>query len=208
MARTKTAKRHSKTAARKPRATAKTKTTRSAKANNSIQRMEKDWLQTPAKLAAQSSKEANTIKQKENKLKAALQKLNAQIKKAESRLHALEGKKTAASKKQLSAQKKSHSKLIKSHTDLHKQHQEISKNLETANNQRAKFIALGKQLSQFEKEWAQSLKNAAPKKAKASKSAGRKASSAASESQSETYHNNADDIESIELIEETTEVLS
>jgi hypothetical protein len=123
-----------------------------------VQKMEKDFLQAPAKLAAQLNKEISPLKQKESKLKTAINKIREQLKNSEKRIQTAKTKPTSIGKKQLHAAKKGHSNILKTHITLNKQLQEITKSLETVAAKQAKFIALRKHLNQFKKEWAKEAK--------------------------------------------------
>lgn len=135
-----------------------------------VQKLEKDFMGIPAKLAAQLNKEVNALKQKENKLKNAASKAKAQLKNSDARVKAASKMKTAAGKKQLNAAKKAHSETVKAHAALNSQLQEATQSLESVVQKQAKFSSLSKHLNQFEKEWAKnSKKMKARKKVKARK---------------------------------------
>jgi hypothetical protein len=150
---------------------------RSAKRNTIItnralataQKMEKDFIEAPAKLAAPLDKEIASLKQKENKVKTALHKIKAQLKNWESRIKAAtKAKGTSAGKKQLSVAKKAYRETIQTQAELNKELKLTLQLLETATNKQAKFYALSKLLKQFDKEWARNARKAkASKKVKA-----------------------------------------
>lgn len=128
------------------------------------QKMQKELLQAPIKLAARINKEALGLKQKENKLQSAIAKIKNQLKNTEARIKAAsKSKNTAAGKKQLKVAKKVHSEALKAQTGLAKQLNEVAKALESASLEQAKLSALRKHLNQFEKEWT---KQAREQKAK------------------------------------------
>jgi septal ring factor EnvC (AmiA/AmiB activator) len=125
----------------------------------SVQKMEKDFIQTPSRLAAQLSKEVNAHKQQENKLKNALNKIKSTLKNAETRVKsAIKVKHTSTGKKQFKIAKKVQGEAVKLHNDLNKQLQAISKALESLLNKHAKLSALGKHVRQFDKEWSKASK--------------------------------------------------
>ncbi len=119
-----------------------------------IQKMEKDFLRFPAELAKQLSKEIATNKQKENKLKKLILQLTNQLKNSENRLQANSNPIGANAKKQLQAAKKAYTNNIKAKALIEKELVIISKQLQTAALKQAKFIAVGKNIQQFEKEWS------------------------------------------------------
>lgn len=124
-----------------------------------MQKLEKDFLQAPAKLADQLNKEILSLKQKENKLKNVINKIKAQIKNSETRVQtATKFKNTSAGRKQLNIAKKAYSETVKTQTALSKQSQEITKLLDVITKKQTKLAALRKHLSQFEKEWAANSK--------------------------------------------------
>jgi phage shock protein A len=127
-----------------------------SKSSNAPQAVEKDFLNAPAKLAAQLSKDLAAHKQAEAKLKAAVAKLKASSQKNKT------GAKAAAAKKSLAA--------------LTKQLQEVARSLNDVNGKLAKMNAIRKLLTQFEKDWAKKAKAVKAKKAKpaAKKSSSRK----------------------------------
>lgn len=132
------------------------------------QKIEKDFVEAPARLIAQLNKEIAAAQTKENKLKNAANKIKAQVKNSEARVKAAaKAKNTSAGKKQLNVAKKAHAEIAKAQADLDKQLKEANQSLESIANKHAKFVALSKHLSQFEKEWAKKAKKLkASKKAK------------------------------------------
>lgn len=132
------------------------------------QKMEQEFMRTPAKLSAQLNKDIIVLKQKENKLKAAFNKQKSQVKNSENRINVAALKTTAMGKKQLKKAKKAHSALLKNQAVLNKQLNATTKLLHAAMDKQAKLAALKKQLNQFEKDWAKSAKKVTVKdKAKA-----------------------------------------
>src|SRR3990167_6601846 len=89
---------------------------------------EKEWMNTPLKLALQLSKEIKNLRKSESKLKATIHKMNAQVKNSENRLKAAEKNKASATgRKQLNIAKKSHNHVVKSQATLNK---ELQKNIQ------------------------------------------------------------------------------
>lgn len=132
-------------------------------------RMEKDFLGTPAKLSAHLQKEIKTLKQKESKLKAQVAKSKTKVKQMQTKLKQASKQKTATGKKQLASVKKTHGKTLQMHTLLEKLLKEATQALTDATTRQAKYAALRKKLSQFEKEWntkARKLKAKAKSKPK------------------------------------------
>jgi hypothetical protein len=115
-----------------------------------------EFLQTPARFVAKLDKEIVAQQKSEAKLKAAINKTSVQAKKAEAKVKALT--RSAAAKKQLSDAKKFFSALVSQLDALIKQHDAAVKTLTSLSEQKAKFIALGKYLAQFEKDWAKKSK--------------------------------------------------
>ena len=149
--------------------------------------MEKDWLAAPAKLAAKLHKEINSHQQKENKSAKMLNKIKEKVKNAEMRSKQAEAASTPMAKKQFKKWKKAYGIAAKMCDQAAKKHESIATTLETLLNKQAKFIALNKQLSQFEKEWTKQAKNNA--RTKPSKK------SSKAEASSKTEHNQAEHME-------------
>src|SRR5262249_40079165 len=126
----------------------------------SVQKMEMELLQAPSKLAAQLDKEINHHKKQENKLQNALNKVNKRLNATEARLNSYKEKTSAAGKKQLKKVTKLYNKVSDAHADLSDQLNAVNNILETLLDKQTKFISLGKNLSQLNKEWAKSAKNA------------------------------------------------
>lgn len=125
-----------------------------------------EFLQTPAIFVAKLDKEIAAQQKAETKLKAAISKTSAQAKKAEAKVKALT--RAAAAKKQLNDAKKFFSALVSQLDAFIKQHEACVKTLASLSEQKAKLIAIGKQLAQFDKEWAKKSKQKIAKaKAKA-----------------------------------------
>lgn len=141
-----------------------------------IQKLEKDFLRSPAKLAKQLNKEVASLKQKDTRIKKAVAKLDATANAASKRIQAAENSRnTAAGKKKYNKAKKNYGKANKLLAALNKQQNKNDKLLNDVTNRHEKILAIRKQLAQFEKEWANRTKKkpiqitAKPKKAKAIK---------------------------------------
>jgi len=127
----------------------------------SVQKMEMELLQAPAKLAAQLDKEINNHKKQEKKLINAQNKVNKQMMTAEKRFN--KAKTSGAGKKQLKAAKKIYSAVTEAHAGVTKQLQVIKNTLAALLDKQSKFTAIGKSLNQFNKEWAKAAKQAKAK---------------------------------------------
>lgn len=124
-----------------------------------MQQIEKDFSEVPARLASFLKKEIAAHQQKEAKLKNAANKIQVQLKNADQRVKAAaKAKATAAGKKQLNIAKKTYSDIQKSHQETNKQLQDADKTLGIFSLRLSKLTAWNKNQSQFEKEWAKQLK--------------------------------------------------
>lgn len=129
------------------------------------QKMEKEFMSAPSKIMLHISKEVKSLKQQETKIKKSLAKINAQTKKSENRIHVISKKEmTTARKKQLNVAKKLHAKSAKQYGVIAGNLASITESLETTSAKLAKFVAIGKQLSQFEKDWTKQNKPSKNKK--------------------------------------------
>jgi len=134
---------------------------KSQMANNilaTVQKMEKDLMNAPFDLSAQLDKEINAHIKKENKLGNALDKAEKQVKTAEKRVTAAEAKTSTAAKKQLKVAMKKYKQATIDEASLAKQLQAVTNTLTTLLDKQDKFDALGKFVSQFDKEWTKSVK--------------------------------------------------
>lgn len=142
--------------------------------NNALaitQKMEKEFIGIPAKLATHLQKEIASLKQKENKIKSALNKIKSQVKTWDAKIKASSKAKTSTAKKQLAAAKKAQSKLNKTQAMLTADLNATSKLIAEIAAKHAKFSSLSKVLSQFNKDWVKSAKKSKTTiKAKAKKS--------------------------------------
>lgn len=128
-----------------------------------VSKMEKDFQEAPAKLAASINKEITSHTQKQTKSKSALNKLAKQIKASEKRVKAAGKLKTAAGKKQLTAAKKLHADMMKSEIAHTKEIKEAGIAIVELQAKAKKMAALVKHMNQFEKDWAKQEKEAAAK---------------------------------------------
>lgn len=150
-------------------------------------RMEKDFLDTPLKLAALFSKNIKTLKDKESKIKTAVAKSKTKVRLSESKVKNAAKQKTPAGKKQLLAAKKAHAKVSQIHNILEKQLKDATEELTHATHKHAKLVALRKNLAQFEKDWNSKEKTKAKTKVKA-KTRTKKSSLSKSKPESEPEH--------------------
>lgn len=150
-----------------PRYKSKKRTNKRQAASNviaSVQKLEMDLLQAPSKLADQLDKEINATKKQENKLIKALNKVQKQVTKAEARIKSAEKAKSShAGKKQFKIGKKMYKEAAAAYSEINKQLQAVTNTLAALLDKQSKFIALGKQLNQFNKEWIKSAKQAKAK---------------------------------------------
>ncbi len=160
-----------------------------------LQKMEKDFLQAPARLAAQLNKEINSTKQQESKLKKSLSQVNSQLQNSEKRIRASSPANTATAKKQLRIAKLAQKTNAKEKANLQKQLNAITKELQATAIKRAKFVAVQKHINQFEKDWIKQAK-ALQAKAKTQPKAKAKAKKAAMdnmiEQQQEAFEQTSD----------------
>jgi len=154
-------KRGPKVSQKKKTTTRKTKMTKAATPNTAsmIKKMEKEFMQAPAKIVAQINKDLKSIKQKEIKLSKAANKNQHQLHNAESRLVSAEkSSHTAAGKKRFKIMQRKHDALVKAQDKLNQQVETHSGRVTEMENQQAKFNAIIKQLAQFDKDWAKNSK--------------------------------------------------
>ncbi len=169
------------------------------------QKMEKDFIDVPAKLASQLTKEINSLKQKEAKLKAALNKAKAQTKASEGKIKkASKANKSATGKKQLAVAKKTHANKLKIENGLNNQLDETSNLLNTILSKQAKFIMIGKLLNQFEKEWSKGAKKSKTAKASVKKTTKKKKVTAKEQSPTEAMDTPANEVRHDEVTEITS----
>ena len=112
-----------------------------------MKKMENDFVTTPSKLAAIINKDINAFKQQISKLQSALKKAAAFVAAGEKKV------KSASTKKQTSVAKKSLAEAKSIQSTLNKQLTDTHKLLDNAVAKHAKFNAISKVLSQFEKDW-------------------------------------------------------
>lgn len=129
---------------------------------------EQQLMDMPGKLAKQLNKEISAQKKRESKLKNLSAKQKNLAKKAEARVNVIaKGKATPTSTKKLAKANKLLKIADKAFKDADQQLQAVSNSLAELVAEHAKFVALGKHLSQFDKASVKVAK--APKAAKAEK---------------------------------------
>ncbi|MDX1902156.1 MAG: hypothetical protein SFW66_09190 [Gammaproteobacteria bacterium] len=144
-----------------------------------VAKIEGEFLHVPSRLVALCRQEQNTVKNRHDKLKTSLKTLHTKQSNLQKKLKALSSKKKSSQNtKQINIVKKALTQtniLIKNMTKVSVELNKISTALA---NKQAKFIALGKQLLQLEKQLKNKKmakpakarkKSAAPKRAKARK---------------------------------------
>jgi hypothetical protein len=131
----------------------------------SLHKMEKDFSAIPAKLTAKLDKAVSSLQRAETKLKKHINKVKTQLKHCETHVRAAnKTKNTVAGRKQLSKIKKIHTEAMKTLITLNKELQETIKLHDMLSRKQAKFVALHRHLTQFEKNWTQSTKKRKSKK--------------------------------------------
>lgn len=143
MARKKTAKSRSKKTIVKRQQTPKTSV---------IQKMEKDFRQMPALLAAQCRTELQTLKQQDLRLKGVIKKAQLQLNVTKKKQATLAKAKTPAAKKQLQSVKKSNLLLTKTMKTMMQQLEQIKKATKNLVAKQNKFSGMSKQLIALDKQ--------------------------------------------------------
>jgi hypothetical protein len=142
--------------------------------------LEKSFREIPAKIIAQTRKELSTIKQQEAKLKTEQKKAQAQKKITKTKHMALtakaKSKPSPTTKKQLVSAKQAFDKVSKTIAGIDANLAVVKKQVDTLSKKNAKFTALSKQISSFDKEWER--KGKTPKKSKSTKPATKSTSAA------------------------------
>lgn len=164
-----------------PRKKSTKRTNKRQKATNvlvNVQKMEKDFIQTPLKMAAQLTKEIKKHQKQESKFNKTISKLNNQLKKTEGRINAItKAKPTATSKKKLKVLTKKYNQAQAIQSQFDKQLQTVTNSLDNLLSNQARFNALGKCINQFNNDWAKAAKKAkAEAKAKSKQQVARKKS--------------------------------
>lgn len=174
-----------------------------------IQKLERDFLRSPMKLARQLNKDVTSLKQKDSRIKKAINKIDATAANAEKRLKNAEAlKHTSAGKKKFVKAKKAHMKSSQLLAGLNKQLNKNTKMLDEASARHEKLVALRKNISQFEKEWATRAKTkktkatSKPKKTRVTKTKAKELFSEAPKY--DTFETITNDVN----VEETTEAAS
>jgi hypothetical protein len=119
--------------------------------------MEKALQDIPNQLQAEASKDLSILKKQEAKLQAALQKMQKQQKAIKSKHVVLSTKAktnlTAPLKKRLKAVNKAYDLINQGIADITKQIDHTKNQGDQVSQKQAKYLALSKQLIQFNKEW-------------------------------------------------------
>lgn len=130
-----------------------------------VESMEKDFRNTPAKLILHCRKNLSQLKQHEKKLKAQLSKATASKKVAKTKHAALTTKMTPAAKKQMIVAKKTCDSWDKATAQLTAEIDHIKAICKSLVQKQTKYTAISKQLAQFEKDFfADSQKKTVAKK--------------------------------------------
>jgi len=130
------------------------KTQQSGKFMPEFELMEQAFWKVPTALVAQLSKEIKVLRQREKQLVKVLKKTNAQLNKDKSRLlAATKSKSKVAKKKLLVAAKEAHQKTNATIKELSVKLAEIQKSAQSFIEKQLKLSALGKIISQFNKQW-------------------------------------------------------
>jgi hypothetical protein len=133
----------------------KTKTHKKAKTSSSIQSMEKEFKNMPAKLIQQLRKEATVLKKQESNINLSLKKMQKQKKLIANQqailLAKAQGKKSESIKKQLLTIKKNNDKLNHSMTKLTSDLEKIENQLTIVSEKQAQFTYISKEVAQLDK---------------------------------------------------------
>lgn len=127
------------------------KTNKSKKGLNTKQQIQA-FIQTPAAIAKQVSKEIAGLQKQAAKLTKALNKSDSQINQTTKKMQKAEKLKTAAGKKQLRAAQKQHLQLSKAQSSLINQFEINDAALQSAQDTHSKLATITKFLNQFAKE--------------------------------------------------------
>jgi predicted nucleic acid-binding Zn-ribbon protein len=177
------------------------KSTKSSVKVSRVQKLEQEFLSAPTKIMAELSKECATLKKQETKIMKTLSKTKTQLNAAEKRI-----KQATGNKKQLAAAKQQVKDITSLQNSLTKQLHNVSKTLAARMNDQARFAALSKHLTQFNKDWVKQSRKTKAKKLKIKKT---KATSSSTMEPSTlgTYDNSMMDNEHHEETTEDTEEL-
>ena len=119
--------------------------------------MEKDLKNLPNQLQVQLRKESSTLKTQESKLLASLKKMQKQHSTAKNKQALLttksKVKSSATLKKQLTAATQAYNKLDQALNEIMSQLKQTKDQGKVISAKKAKFAALAKQISSFDKEW-------------------------------------------------------
>lgn len=125
---------------------------------SSLQKIENDFSQAPAKLVDQLKKDIAALKQNEYKLATTLSKIQAQADKLVKTIASAQKIKTSAARKQLQAAKKALNNTKKDYSITNTALTKVVNELIDAEVSLARAEALAKLLKQFAKDWPQQAK--------------------------------------------------
>jgi len=126
---------------------------RTIEARPSLQKMAREWLNAPSKLASVAKKGLSKLQKETKKQEKAAKNLALRIKKQALRLMSPLDARTSLAKKRAKLAQKAHQQDVVLLSRLQKQLAEYTDEEAQLAAQHSKFVALDKQLAQFEKEW-------------------------------------------------------
>jgi hypothetical protein len=128
---------------------------------NQVAKMEKSFKAAPSQLAAVYRKDLATLKQQDKRLSGELKNALALTKAIENKCMTLaQAKATATLKKRLAAAKKGLSNANAAVKAMSAKAAQLNKQMQTLADKEKMFVALGKELSSFEKNWSSTAKKA------------------------------------------------
>lgn len=144
-----------KSAARKKQST---KQTAKSSSSTSLQKIENDFHDAPAKLIDQLNKDIAALQQKENKLATTLSKIQAQADKLTKTIASTQKLKTAAARKQVQAAKKALNSTKKDYAITNAALKTVANQLIEMQISLLKAESLAKLLKHFAKDWPKQVK--------------------------------------------------
>ncbi len=164
--------------------TKKTKRSRAKKQSstmNSTDKMEKQFREIPGQLATQCRKDLATFSKQESRLSKELKKALSLSKAISAKCDNLtNANPTATVKKQLASAKKGYKKANDAIAAISAKFQQITQTIENLTDKQNKYLAIEKELNQFDKNW--SKKSVKPVKKKQKNTAADNQSDASEES--------------------------
>jgi len=117
--------------------------------------MEKTFRDMPIKIADQTQKDLNQLRKQEAKIQSSLKKMQKQQAKINHKqtLLAAKDKPSAVAKKQLKISQKASDMLNKAIANVLKNLDQIQQQTKSLSDTQSKYLAIKKQLAQFDKEW-------------------------------------------------------